>query len=199
VAYQLTSLGISVLALLRERPMHGYEMFQTLIARHEDRIVRVRPGSLYHVVYRLAEEKLVRQTATGRDGNRPERTTFEITDAGAEALTGWVRELIATPVNEFPQFVVALAEIHNLGLDTALEAVRRRISALDARVAEMLTLRDAGTAPTAHLIALDFLLATTQAQLTWLRELVDSLRSGRLQWQARQPDTVMVSRNEVGR
>jgi DNA-binding PadR family transcriptional regulator len=199
VAYQLTSLGISVLALLRERPMHGYEMFQTLIARHEDRIVRVRPGSLYHVVYRLAEKKLVRQTATGRDGNRPERTTFEITDAGAEALTGWVRELIATPVNEFPQFVVALAEIHNLGLDTALEAVRRRISALDARVAEMLTLRDAGTAPTAHLIALDFLLATTQAQLTWLRELVDSLRSGRLQWQARQPDTVMVSRNEVGR
>jgi DNA-binding PadR family transcriptional regulator len=199
VAYQLTSLGISVLALLRERPMHGYEMFQTLIARHEDRIVRVRPGSLYHVVYRLAEEKLVRQTATGRDGNRPERTTFEITDAGAEALTGWVRELIATPVNEFPQFVVALAEIHNLGLDTALEAVRRRISALDARVAEMLTLRDAGTAPTAHLIALDFLLATTQAQLTWLRELVDSLRSGRLQWQARQPDTVMVSQNEVGR
>ena len=199
MAYQLTSLGISVLALLRERPMHGYEMFQTLIARHEDRIVRVRPGSLYHAVYRLAEKKLVRQTATGRDGNRPERTTFEITDAGAEALTGWVRELIATPVNEFPQFVVALAEIHNLGLDTALEAVRRRISALDARVAEMLTLRDAGTAPTAHLIALDFLLATTQAQLTWLRELVDSLRSGRLQWQARQPDTVMVSQNEVGR
>jgi hypothetical protein len=31
MAYQLTSLGISVLALLRERPMHGYEMFQTLV------------------------------------------------------------------------------------------------------------------------------------------------------------------------
>jgi DNA-binding PadR family transcriptional regulator len=58
MAYQVTSLGISVLALLRERPMHGYEMFQTLTARHADRMLKVRPGSLYHVVNRLTGEKL---------------------------------------------------------------------------------------------------------------------------------------------
>ena len=86
MAYQLTSLGISVLALLRERPMHGYEMFQTLIQRHADRIVKVRPGSLYHVVDRLTEEKLIRRAAMARDGKRPERAIYEITDAGAEAL-----------------------------------------------------------------------------------------------------------------
>src|ERR1700759_3275317 len=61
MAYQLTSLGISVLALLRERPMHGYEMFQTLVQRHADRIVKVRPGSLYHAVDRLTEEQLIRR------------------------------------------------------------------------------------------------------------------------------------------
>jgi DNA-binding PadR family transcriptional regulator len=72
-------------------------MFQTLIARNEDRIVRVRPGWLYHVVYRLAEEELIRPTATGRDGNRPERTILEITDAGTAALTERVRELVAAP------------------------------------------------------------------------------------------------------
>jgi DNA-binding PadR family transcriptional regulator len=44
MAYQVTSLGISVLALLRERPMHGYEMFQRLAARHGGRILKVRPG-----------------------------------------------------------------------------------------------------------------------------------------------------------
>jgi DNA-binding PadR family transcriptional regulator len=97
VPYQLTPLGVSVLALLRERPMHGYEMFQTLVARREDRIVKVRPGSLYHVVYRLAQEKLIRQTSTGRAGNRPERTIFEITDldylvATTRAKIDWLRE-----------------------------------------------------------------------------------------------------------
>jgi DNA-binding PadR family transcriptional regulator len=79
VSHLLTPLGVSVLALLRERPMHGYEMFQTLTTRRDHRIVKVRPGSLYHVVARLAEHGLIRPSGTGRAGNRPERTTFEIT------------------------------------------------------------------------------------------------------------------------
>src|SRR5579875_300245 len=91
MAYQLTALGISVLALLRQRPMHGYEMLQTLVRRQADRIVKLRPGSLYHVVDRLTEEKLVRRAATTRAGNRPERAVYEITDAGAEALGERVR------------------------------------------------------------------------------------------------------------
>src|SRR3984957_6053478 len=107
MAHQLTSLSVSVLALLRERPMHGYEMFQTLIQRHADRIVKVRPGSLYHVVDRLTEEKLIRRAATARDGKRPERAIYEITDAGAEALADRVGQLIAMPAYEFPQFAGA--------------------------------------------------------------------------------------------
>ncbi|WP_375488990.1 PadR family transcriptional regulator [uncultured Mycobacterium sp.] len=71
--YRLTPLGVAVLALLRDRPMHGYQMFQTLVDRQADRIVKVRPGSLYHVVDRLAEEKLIRGrrragTEIGRSG-----------------------------------------------------------------------------------------------------------------------------------
>jgi DNA-binding PadR family transcriptional regulator len=194
MAYQVTSLGISVLALLRERPMHGYEMFQTLMARHEDRILKVRPGSLYHVVYRLAGENLIRPAGTGRNGNRPERTTYELTEAGAKALADRVRELVATPVNEFPDFVVALAEIHHLDFHTALDAVQRRITALEESIEEMAELRRAATAPEIYLAALDYLLATTKAKVGWLHEFVGSLRAGRLQWQpTAQPDTIGVS------
>jgi DNA-binding PadR family transcriptional regulator len=181
VSYHLTPLGVSVLALLRERAMHGYEMFQILLARREDRIVKVRPGSLYHVVYRLAQERLIRPTTTGRDGNRPERTIFEITDTGLTALTDSVRELVATPVNEFPRFVAALAEIHHLDRETALAAVRSRIGALEADVAEMAA-QAASTAPAIQLTALDYLLATTRAKLDWLRQFADSLESDTVEW-----------------
>lgn len=198
MAYQLTSLGISVLALLREQPMHGYEMFQTLIARHEDRIVKVRPGSLYHVVYRLAEENLIRPGAIGRDGNRPERTIFEITAVGTAALAQRVQELVAAPVDEFPQFVVALAEIHNLDRVTALGAIRSRIAALDTSVVEIRTLRDASSAEAIYLVALDYVLATTRAKLEWLREFAESVESGRLQWlHTPAPATVGATRREV--
>jgi DNA-binding PadR family transcriptional regulator len=199
MAYQLTSLGISVLAVLGERPMHGYEMFQTLVERHADRIVKVRPGSLYHTVDRLTEEKLIRRAATGRGGNRPERVIYEITDAGAEALTDRVRELVAAPVNEFPQFVAALAEIHNLDVDSAAAAVDSRAAALEASVAEMTALLDAGIAPAGNLVVLGYLLTTTQAQVAWLREFAESLRSGLQQWRpVAQPDTTVGNRNEVG-
>ena len=197
MAYQLTSLGVSVLALLRERPMHGYEMFQTLVESHADRIVKVRPGSLYHVVDRLTEEKLIRRAATARDGKRPERAIYEITEAGAEALAERVCQLIATPVHEFPQFVVALAEVDTLGSDAAANAVDDRVGALEARAAEIMALRDAGVTPGGYLVALDYLLAMMQTELSWLREFASSLRSGQLESRAAS-DRGMRSQDEVG-
>jgi DNA-binding PadR family transcriptional regulator len=174
MAYQVTSLGISVLALLRERPMHGYEMFQTLTARHADRVLKVRPGSLYHVVNRLAEDKLIRATGTARNGNRPERTTYELTDAGVDALTARLRDLVADPVNEAERFVVGLAEIQHLDTASALEALGRRICALELSAAELRGLRDAGASP-GDRAALDYLVTTTAAKLDWLIRFVDSM------------------------
>jgi DNA-binding PadR family transcriptional regulator len=178
--------------------MHGYEMFQTLTARHEGRIVKVRQGSLYHAVYRLAEEELIRPTATGRSGNRPERTTFEITPLGVAALTERLAELVAVPVNEFPRFVVALAEIHNLDRDSAENAVNARIAALEDDVADLETLTEVSAAPASHLAALDYLLAATHAQVTWLRGFGESLRTGQSRWRrAAEVATIEGSRSEV--
>lgn len=197
MAYQLTPLGISVLALLRERPMHGYEVFQTLVQCQGDRIVKVRPGSLYHVVDRLTEQKLIRRAAITRDGNRPERVIYEITDAGAEALGERVRELVANPGDEFPQFLAALAAIESLDLGAAVTAVDDRMGALEARAAEIMALQDAGvTSVTGYLVAFDYLLSAMQAELSWLRGFADLLRSGRLR--AGGPGTTTGSRNEVG-
>src|SRR4051794_13852278 len=105
---QLTPLALSALGLLVERPMHPYEMYQLMLERHEDWMVKVRPGSLYHSVERLQEAKLVESTGTARAGNRPERTTYAITAAGREALTTRISELLHKPVREYPHFPFAI-------------------------------------------------------------------------------------------
>jgi DNA-binding PadR family transcriptional regulator len=177
MAYQPSSLGIAVLALLKLRPMHGYEMLLTLGERHADRLVKVRQGSLYHVVDRLTDEKLIRRAGTVRDGKRPERAIYEITDAGLEALAERVAHVVAVPAQEFPQFAVALAEIDTLGADAAADALDDRVGALEARVAEIMALRDAGVTPAGYLVAFDYLLATMQAELSWLRGFAGELRA----------------------
>ena len=71
----------AVLALLLERPMHGYEMIQELDSRTNG-IWRPSPGSIYPTLQLLEDEGLIEATAEGG------RKSYRLTDAGrAEAET----------------------------------------------------------------------------------------------------------------
>jgi DNA-binding PadR family transcriptional regulator len=184
---ELTPLAIAALALLAERPMHPYEMYQTLITRAEDRLVKVRPGSLYHSVDRLTRQGFVEAVGTDRGGNRPERTTYSITEAGQLALSERVSELLATPINEYTVFPLAVAEAHNLPQEVLVELLgRRRVRLLS----ELETLRGGYADVTAKDVPKKFWLdityqeAMVNAEIAWLDGLVSDLRSGQLDWSA---------------
>lgn len=182
---ELTPLSISVLALLNERPMHPYEMYQLLVERHEDRIVKIRPGSLYHTVERLADAALIRVTGTERAGNRPERTTYAITDAGGYALTARVAELIRNPVNEYPAFALALSESHNIDRVDIVEHLNARIDQLQLLVDEfdsLIAIARNDEVPEAYWIAADYLRVLHSTERDWLRRLADRIESKDLPW-----------------
>lgn len=73
--------------------------------------------------------------------------------------------------------MVALAEVDTLDSDAVANAVGDRVGALEARVAEPMTLRGAGVTPGGYLVALDDLLTVMQVELSWLREFAGSPRS----------------------
>jgi DNA-binding PadR family transcriptional regulator len=71
----------AVLALLLERPMHGYEIIQELDSRTNG-IWRPSPGSVYPTLQLLEDEGLIEAEAQGG------RKSYHLTDAGrAEAET----------------------------------------------------------------------------------------------------------------
>ena len=90
---RLTPLAVSTLALLAEREMHPYEMYQLMIRRREDRVIKVSAGSLYRAVERLASDRLIAANGIERAGHRPERTVYAITDAGRAELAARESEL----------------------------------------------------------------------------------------------------------
>lgn len=181
----LTPLAVAALALLAEGPTHPYEMYQTLVQRSEDRLVKVRPGSLYHTVDRLARQGLVRATGTEREGNRPERTTYEITEEGTRALGERVADIIATPVNEFPEFPLGLGEAHNLPLETVVALLRKRVSLIRADTAvlddavEHLTQRGV---PAKYWVDVRYQRALAAADADLLESLIADLESGVVSW-----------------
>jgi DNA-binding PadR family transcriptional regulator len=184
----LTPLAISVLALLEERPMHAYEMYQLLVSRQNNRIVKVRPGSLYHTVERLAGQNLVRVIGTERAGNRPERTTYEITPEGNDALKQRVETGLEKYVYEYPLFPVVLSEAHNLDEDDAVLRFRRRVEDLDSWLADLdeaIGLAEERKVHEPYYLGGVYVRNQIAAERDWLATLIERIESKDLEWQPR--------------
>lgn len=161
--------------------MHPYEMYQLATVRRGDRLVKIKPGSLYHTVSRLGKLDLLVATGTDRDGNRPERTTYQITDLGRTVLHRQLCEMLAVPVPEYPRLPLALAEMHNLPAATACQMLRLRIAHLEEAIAQLDATGEA-TKPRIFTVGVDYVRAVTSAELQWLHALVVDIESGDMPW-----------------
>src|SRR3569623_1768685 len=125
------------MALLYERPMHPYEMVTLMRERGKHETVRLRYSSLYSVVSALEREELIVAKETLREGRRPERTIYGITDAGREEFLAWLRELVREPVKEYTQFAAGLSFLAGLPPEEAIALLEERVGRLEAETEEM--------------------------------------------------------------
>jgi DNA-binding PadR family transcriptional regulator len=130
-------LALAVLALLFERPMHPYEMAATLKERHKEESIKLRYGSLYTVIDALVKRGDVLARATSREGNRPERTVYELTPSGLDELRDWMRDLLRHPAKEFTQFEAGLSLLPVLPPEEAVSLLRDRALHLSGKVWQM--------------------------------------------------------------
>jgi PadR family transcriptional regulator, regulatory protein PadR len=81
----------SLLLLLRERPMHGYELIERLpeVAGAES---RVDVGNLYRLLRGLEDEGVV-TSEWSADLPGPAKRTYELTDEGRALLDRWAESL----------------------------------------------------------------------------------------------------------
>lgn len=182
---KINPLGLVALGLLTEGPRHPYEMYQVMMHRREDVIVKIRPGSLYHAIARLAELGFVEAVGTERDGNRPERTTYRITADGRHVLSDLVGQRLASPLNEYPNFPVALAQAARLPKSEVLHHLRYRLGVLrrdneQMRAAHHALLGDGK--PARWLLDLDYLVHSKDSEIAWLTTTIEALDSGQLEW-----------------
>src|SRR5579863_8218251 len=152
IATELGIWEIAVLALLRETPMHPYQMRSLLRLRHKDEILALKRGSLYHAIGRLARDELIAAKSTERDGRRPERTTYAITAAGRKQFTRVLRQIIAVPRRESSEFMAAMSFLVHLAPADALPRLEERSRLLANEIAQ----RRAGlAAASAHVLRIN--------------------------------------------
>ncbi len=173
-------LALAILSTLQERPAHPYEMASILKSRGKDRDMGIKWGSFYTVVGNLQKHGLIEAVESGRDGARPERTVYRITDAGHDEMLDWLRELLAKLAPEEPKFVAGLSVMAWLGPDEVIALFRTRLAALDEENASTRTelARLLEEVPRLMLIEGEYHLAIRTAEAEWVRSILGELTSG---------------------
>jgi hypothetical protein len=113
---------------------------------------------------------------TSREERRPERTTYEATEEGRAALRSWVRDGLANPAREFPEFPAALSTLYGVrSPDDLRQILEARIAALEARRNVEVPPPDI---PRVFLLESEYAAAMLRAEVKWLRAIVADLRDG---------------------
>ena len=174
-------LALAVLACLVERPMHPYEISTTLRTRGKERSIKLNYGSLYSVVGALEKHGLIAAQETVREGRRPERTVYAVTDAGRTEFEDWLAELLSTPTHEPSSLEAALSLAAGLPPEEVARLLTERAQRLELEVvgvqAGVDRSREQGL-PDLFLVETLFSLAMLRAELDFVRALADDIRSG---------------------
>jgi DNA-binding PadR family transcriptional regulator len=150
-----------------------------MLREHGDaRSIKFNPGSLYTVFGQLAKAGFIAELETIREGQRPERTVYALTDAGRGELYDWMRELVHTPQHEYPSFVAALSLITVLPPTEAATLLTRRAEALAGARDEIRALIDdalAGGLDPVFLIEEQYRLALLDAESSFIARFIERI------------------------
>jgi DNA-binding PadR family transcriptional regulator len=173
-------LALSLLTLLTQRPMYPYEMASMLRGRGKDNAIKINWGSFYTVVQNLEKYGFIEAVGVAREGRQPERTTYQLTDAGRQELKDWLRELLSVPEREHTSFEAALGESAVLPPDELIDLLRQRLAALEKvngqLQAELETLGI--QLPRLFVIESEYFLALRRAEEEWVRGLLQEFTEG---------------------
>jgi DNA-binding PadR family transcriptional regulator len=164
--------------------MHPYEMQRLIREWHKDEFLDLKRGSLYHAVERLHAQGSIDSVETIRQGRRPERTVYRLTEAGERQMLQWLQEMLARPVREPTEFFAALSFLPHLPPESVQVQLKERVAALEIEIGS-LDIVLATMVPKIGrlvLVEVEYLRAMRQAELRWVREFREELETGALRW-----------------
>jgi len=183
--FKRSPLALAVLTLLMEAPMHPYRMQRLIKERGKDQVIDVRRRpSLYQTIRQLLRAGLIAIAKIGRQPGFPERTTYRITEEGRQVAISWLREMLSTPTQEFPEFPAAVSLLPVLTPEDARAQLDLRARRLADHIAAMeAELQQYGAIlPRLFLLETEYMRRVETAELEWVRSIIADLERGKVTW-----------------
>jgi DNA-binding PadR family transcriptional regulator len=175
------TVRLVILGLLLERPLYGYEIKQ-VIEEHMSDWTSIAFGSIYFALDKLAAEKFVEKVEVEQAGKRPSRSVYEITAAGRGEFLRLLRESWQQPERQYFSIDICLFFLKNLPVDEVQRYLRSRQAGLQATLEHLHSHRAEQLAvpevPRIAMAIFDHTLVHTQAELSWVTDLLARMESG---------------------
>src|SRR5262249_11342600 len=164
--------------------MHPYQLQRRIRDWHKDEFLDLKRGSLYHAIARLHKQGAIEPVETTREGRRPERTVYRLTEAGERQMLTWLQEMLANPVREPTQFFAALSFLPQLSPECVRAQLQQRAALLEAKIADLDTVLNTLVPRIGRLVLIEveYERAMRQAERAWVQALQSELETGSLRW-----------------
>jgi DNA-binding PadR family transcriptional regulator len=172
----LTTPDLVLLSLLAERPMHGYQANAELERREIRDWAGISRPQVYYSMEKLARSGLLRAAENAEPAAGPDRSVFETTAKGKQALADALQHGEWTTQRERPAFQTWLALSWQARPGVLQEQIQRRRKFLKkelAREKEILrsVLEEVGHPYHEAVWMISFVLEQFKLELRWLRKL----------------------------
>ena len=170
-------LELAVLGLLKERPMHGYQLSREL-GDSLGGLWRVSYGSLYPSLRRLEQDGAIESEAGDERGARRKKV-YRITPKGEQVFLELLQESPNDTQTEDARFRMRLAFFRYLPPETRIRLLERRRQALQDRLSTIAESERTGRGGTDDYgrALIEHNRSVTESDITWLEQLIAAERT----------------------
>jgi DNA-binding PadR family transcriptional regulator len=163
------TLEKALLGFFRERPRHGYDLYQELSDPEGLWMVwRIKQSQLYALLGRLEERGLLSATLEPR-GERPPRKVYRLTDVGRAVYRAWVEAPVEHGRQFRLDFLAKLFFVRSEGAETAAVLIDRQRAACSAWLGDLeASARAVPDAAPFQQLVLQYRIGQVHAMLGWL-------------------------------
>ncbi|MEC0232104.1 PadR family transcriptional regulator [Paenibacillus alba] len=177
------SMKLVILGLLMEANRHTYDIRQTMKERSMHTYMKLQDGSLYYAMDQLRKDGLVEALEVVRDTNRPEKTVYQITEAGKNKFQELLVEQLHEEIKHYHPLYVALPFTVHGDQAKIAEILEHKI------MAQKIIMQRTKSVYEEHIhsvprVVLQMMVGGYKrafCELKWLEELQKDAREGRLQ------------------
>ncbi len=130
---RLSDQDAAILGLLYEHHHYAYRLEQIIEKRGMRNFIKIEFSSIYYVLKRLEEKKLVEAKLRKAEG-KTSRKVYYITDKGKLAMEEKIKHILSVNQKQISSFDLAMANIQILNHNEIIECLESYLKSTDDRI-----------------------------------------------------------------